>query len=173
MADAREPYAMRPWVLWGSKDPLRAVHGRAGVDAVIVETPYERVRYEAYLQRLQGLPLGVAEIERFRREAEGHLGFVVFGHSRSGETDDRTFLARFTDAQFALGAALIPATQRTTFGPSLDLYDVGTFREERYTGSVTYRFAIAEPGCSGRGTMTFRDADGRPYAFVVDLSHYR
>jgi hypothetical protein len=54
MAKAHGYYGVVPWLLYQSRDPFRATHAQAGVDAVIVETPYERVRYESYLDRMQG-----------------------------------------------------------------------------------------------------------------------
>jgi hypothetical protein len=175
MAEGREAYNVRPWVLWDRKDPLRAVHGRADLDAVIVETPYEHVRYDGYLQRLQGYPLGPKQIDAFRREADNHVGFVIYAHSRTGDDSEHGFLARFSNARLLLpsGAALA-ATQRVVFGPSADFYDVGTFRERRYTGSLTYRFAISAGSCPTNATLQFGDGDGRAYNFApVGFSRYR
>jgi hypothetical protein len=161
-------------VLWDRKDALRAVRGQADLDAVIAETPYERVRYEAYLQKLQGLPLGGALLARWTREAGGRFGFVVYAHSRSGEESERTFLARFSPATVTYpdGTKLVSA-ERVVFGPGPDFYDVGTFRDTRYTGSLTYRFAAPHGACEARGTLRFRDAYGRAYAFPFDLRRYR
>ncbi len=172
MASARDAYTVRPWVLWDSKDPLRAAPHRAGLDAVIVETPYERVRYEAYLQRLQDLPLGAARVARWRRDAQGRFGFVVYAHSRTGDDTERRFLARFSNATVAPASGpAIAAGERAVFGPAPDFYDVGSFREERYVGFLTYRFAPAR--CEATGTLRFRDAGGRQYAFPFDLRRYR
>lgn len=174
MAAARDPYSVRPWVLWDRKDPLRAAHGRADLDAVIVETPYERVRYDGYLQALQGLPVDDPHVERWRREAAGRLGFVVYAHSRTGAEREHGFLARFSRAELDLPAHAPRApAERAIFGPSVDFYDVGTFREERYTGSLTYRFADPPGACPRRGTLRFRDAQGRAYAFPFDIARFR
>lgn len=174
MAAAREPYTVRPWVLWDRKDPLRAAAGRADLDAVIVETPYERVRYEAYLQRLQGLPLGDAQIARWRRESDHRLGFVIYAHSVSGEKTDAHFLARFSGPALVLrdGERAAPP-ERSIFGPSPDFYDVGTSRDERYTGALTYRFQDPGTACPSGGTLRFADAQHRPYAFPFTLARYR
>ncbi|MBV9407245.1 MAG: hypothetical protein JO164_00375 [Candidatus Eremiobacteraeota bacterium] len=174
MARTHAPYTVRPWVLWDARDPLRAVHGRADLDAVIVETPYERLRYEAYLQMLQDLPLTNALVERWRRAAQDRFGFVVYGHSRGGGDRDKTFLRRFSPATVLLGDGRRTAsTERVPFGPDADFYSVGTFREERYAGSVTYRFAAPPDACRPAGVLTFTDADGRRYRFAFDLARYR
>ena len=157
LARAHAAYGVKPWVLYQSKDPLSAVHGKAGVDAVIVETPYERVRYDAFLQALQGLPVRPNDVARWRRHAQNEFGFLVYAHSRS-ETD-RRFLQRFVPA---------PSVH---FGPSLDFYDVGTFREQRWTGSLTYRFPAR--ACDARGTFAFAGPYGKRYRFAYDLGAYR
>lgn len=175
MAAAFQPYGVRPWVLWDRRDPLRAAHGRADLDAVIVETPYERVRYDAYLQRLQNYALTARDVERWQREASGHFGFVVYAHSRDGdEHDDRKFLARFSPATVSVrGDGTLGPARGVVFGPSADFYDVGMFREQRYTGSITYRFAEPPGDCRPAGTLRFRDAYARPYAFPFDLAKFR
>jgi hypothetical protein len=171
LAGSLRSYSVRPWVLWDRKDPLRAEHGRADLDAVIVETPYEHVRYDGYMQRLQGLPLGSAQISRFRRDADGRYGFIVYAHSQTDDRAEAAFLKKFSNAtvQPANGATL-SATERAYVGPTSDFYDVGTFREERYTGSLTYRFPAPPPGCARTGVLRFRDGRGRAYRFSFDLS---
>jgi hypothetical protein len=174
LASARAAYAARPWVLWDRKDALRAVRGQADLDAVIAETPYERVRYEAYLQKLQGLPLGAARLARWTRAANGRFGFVVYAHSRSGAESEQRFLARYSAATVTYpDGTKLTSGERAVFGPGPDFYDVGTFRDTRYTGSLTYRFAAPRGGCEPRGTLRFRDAYGRAYAFPFDLRRYR
>lgn len=170
MAQERGSYGVAPWVLYQSADPLRAVHGRAGIDAVIVETPYERVRYESYLERLQGDRVTRQALAAMRREAQPEIGFLVYAHSRS--ENDRSFLAAFRPAFISPAAGgRIPEVQTVRFGPSDDFYDVGTFREERWVGSITYRFKLRS--CSQRGTLHFSDGYGRKYAFPFDLTRYR
>ncbi len=161
-------------MLWDRQDTLRAVRGRADLDAVIVETPYERVRYEAYLQMLQGLPFGAAQLARWTREAGGRFGFIVYAHSRSSDDAERSFLARYSPATvtYPNGTTLV-ANERAVFGPGPDFYDVGTFRDTRFTGSLTYRFAAPHGACEPQGTLRFRDAYGRAYAFRFDLRRFR
>lgn len=159
MARTRGFYAVKPWVIFQSPDPLRAAHGRAGVDAVIIETPFERVRYEAFLYALQGTAVTPALAESLRREAQGHLGFLVYAHSKSEE--DRTFLRSFRPATLNADGRTFAAAQSNAFGPSLDFYNVGTFREERWVGSFDFRFAVT--GCAASGEVRFADSYGDRY----------
>jgi hypothetical protein len=174
LAAARRPYGVRPWLLYESRDPLRAVHAQADLDAVIVETPYERVRYEAYMQRLQALPVTPVQIERWRRAASGRFGIIVYAHSRTGADGEQRFLAAFSPATFTLtGGTRLAPDERIVFGPSPDFYNVGTFREQRWTGSLTYRFHDPPATCKPKGTLQFADGYRRTYRFPLDLSKYR
>jgi hypothetical protein len=136
--------------------------------------PYEHVRYDGYLQRLQGYPLGPEQIDAFRREAGNHFGFIIYAHSRTGDDSEHSFLAHFSNATLTLpNGNVLNATQRVLFGPSADFYDVGSFREQRYTGSLTYRFAVSATSCPTDGTLQVRDGYGHAYRFPVDFSRYR
>lgn len=169
MALAHGTYNVRPWVIYESRDPLRAEHGRAGIDGVILETPFERVRYGAYLDAMQGTPVGAREVARLATEARSSLGVLVYAHSRS--EDDRAFLAGFRDASISTGARRYRPRAIERFGPSSDFYDVGSFREERWTGSVTFRFD--RPACAERSAITIRDPYGRVYRIDVDTARFR
>jgi hypothetical protein len=174
MATEHGSYLVRPWVLHESADPLRAQPDLPGIDAVIVETPYERVRYNAYLTRLQGFHVTTAEVQQWRRESAGHLGFIVYAHS--ADEKQEKFLAQFHPATVMLrsGSTLAPA-ERAIFGPASDFFDVGSFREERMVGSLTYRFADAPgaAGCDYVGTLRFSDGSGDAYAYPFDLRLFR
>jgi hypothetical protein len=152
-----EPYGVTPWLLFQSGDPMRAIRGRAGIDAVIVETPYERVRYQAYLQALQGFSVPAAMVQMWRRQAENEAGFIIYAHSRSQL--DRKFLQRFRPHPAVI------------FGPSDDFFDVGTFREERWVGSLTYRFRVRR--CTDAGAFSFTGPYGTHYRLPYDLRAYR
>lgn len=161
MARTHGFYAVKPWVIYQSPDPLRARHGRAGIDAVIIETPFERVRYEAFLNALQGTAVTPALVETLRREAQGHLGFLIYVHSKNEE--DRSFLRSFRRASLSENGRTFTASESNAFGPSLDFYNVGTFREERWVGSFDFRFAVN--GCAGSGDVRFADEYGARYDF--------
>jgi hypothetical protein len=174
LAQTRTPYVVQPWVLWDRRAPTTAVRDRADLDAVVIETPYERVRSEGYLQRLQSYPVGSGQIEHWRREASDHLGFVVFAHSRTSEEREAKFLTRFSRATVTLrGGPTLRAVTATVFGVNDDFYDVRGAREVRYTGALTYRFDNASPCRASVGTLRFTDAQHRPYAITFDMTKYR
>ncbi|HZZ64331.1 MAG TPA: hypothetical protein VFE17_02440 [Candidatus Baltobacteraceae bacterium] len=170
MAHEHGAYAVAPWVLYQSADPLRAAHGQAGVDAVIVETPFERVRYEAFLDAIQGLTVTPGMVSSMARQARSSIGFLVYAHSRTDE--DHNFLQGFSPGVLILSTgARVPDDQIVRFGPSSDFYDVGTFREQRWVGSITYRFPLRS--CDERGRFDFSDPYGHRYDLPFDLSRFR
>jgi hypothetical protein len=167
----RGSYVVKPWVLYQSADPLRAERAQPGIDAVIVETPYERVRFESFLQTMQGTPLATAALARLRETAARHYGFIVYSHSRDG--DDRDFLSRIGNASIAFGTGrTLAPVDVERFGPANDFYSVGDFRELRWTGSVTFRFTASTP-CAAIGTFRFTDGYGRAYAYPFDFTRYK
>lgn len=168
MARTRGTYAVRPWVIYESRDPLRADHERADVDGVILETPYERVRYNAYLDALQGKALDAREIARLGDDARSMLGVLVYAHGK--DEQDRRFLANFRRATLHTAGRTFEPRSIVRFGPSEDFYDVGSFREARFTGSVTFRFD--EPACAGPATAYFEDAYGRRYRIDFDARRF-
>lgn len=169
LASSAGGYKVAPWVIYQSKDPLSAVHGKAGIDAIILETPYERVRYYAYLHRLQGDTVTGALVKRLYLRARNRLGFVVYAHSRSDT--DRTFLNGFGDPLLDESGTVERPLARSIFGPSSDFYDVGSFREQRWVGSLTVRFGL--PHCAGNERFTISGPYGLRYAVPFDLLRYR
>lgn len=161
MAHASHPYEVAPWVIYQSKDPLRAQRGRPGIDAIIVETPYESARYQSYFDALQG---------DATKRSRDRFGILVYAHSRSEL--DREFFDHFHQPTLTLGdgTRLLPAGFQV-FGPSTDFYDVDTFREERVVGSISFRFAL--PMCAGPMRFDLTDAYGNHYRVRFDLRTYR
>lgn len=170
MADRHGGYNVRNWVAYQSRDPLRAVHGQSGVDAVIVETPFERVRYEAYLHRLQGDQITPTLVHNLFTQAENTLGILIYAHSKGDE--DRGFLAAMQPATLTLSNGIVNQPSQTVrFGPSDDFYDVGDFRESRWVGSVTYRYAL--PQCAGHEVVRLNDGRGETYMFPYDATRFQ
>lgn len=168
MARMHGTYGVRPWVIYESRDPLRAEHGRAGVDGVILETPYERVRYNAYLDALQGKALDTREVARLGEDARSSLGVLVYAHGK--DEQDRRFLQAFRHATLHTAGRSFEPRSIVRFGPSEDFYDVGSFREARFTGSITFRFD--EPACAGPATVDLEDAYGRRYRIDLDTRRF-
>ncbi len=176
MGHASHPYTVAPWVIYQSKDPLRAQHGHAGIDAIIVETPYESLRYESYLNALQDdTTKPWYKRRRYRSQvvqlgAQDRFGILVYAHSRT--EIDREFFNHFHQPTLTLdGGTQLPPAGFQIFGPSTDFYDVDTFREERIVGSISFRFQL--PMCAEPMQFELTDAYGNHYRVRFDLREYR
>ena len=118
-------FTVKQYVLFGVKDPLSITPGEGEVDAVIVGTPREMLRYRSYLASFQNEPLSRKAADKIASELDGPIHFTVFAHAPSGKPKDQDFLKQFSNFRFttAGGKALQPAS-RTTFGPARDFFNV-------------------------------------------------
>jgi hypothetical protein len=173
---SRAGYPVTAYTLYAVPNALVIAPGRGAIDAVVVGTPFERVRYASYLAAFQGSHVSQSAIAE--AASPESVDFVVFAHS--GAQDDQTFLKRFHAAQVeAVGRTLRPA-RTTTFGPSQDFFTTTQGnRVFRWLGYNTYRFDLRTLGSAGldiarlRGTFRVVDPHGRQSAYAFDLSKYR
>ncbi len=171
-------YRAGAYVLWDDDDPLTIEPGEGQVEAVLVGTPFERLRYRSYLQNYQGKPFGPQDARQAAQGLENTVTFVVFAHSQGATQEDRDFLQQFSDVTLEIegGPTLTPA-EIDTFGPSQDFYTVaGKAAEFRYLGSLSLRFDLS--GVEGdvsaaQGTFSFTTPAGEARSFEVDFSRYR
>jgi hypothetical protein len=136
-------YVVKDYVLYDTRQPLTIPPGAGEVEAVIVGTPFERLRYASYLASLQGKPMTPQQSAALARELDESVHFVVFAHSPGVTEADRSFLERYTQVVFTLdtGESLAPLDSRV-FGPARDFYIVpGSGRERRWLGTVTWKFS--------------------------------
>lgn len=166
-------------VLFAGHDTLRIQKGQGPVEAIIVGTPYERVKYASYLQAFQGRGVSLPWAQSIAQRDANLVQFVVFAHGDSAR--DRNFLRRFSDGRLQLGRFTeLTSPAPTTFGPALDFYNVdGSGRQFRWLGSATFRFNLSSLIAHGfnaahtAGTFSFTDSDGVSRHYRVDLTRYR
>ncbi|HET6895955.1 MAG TPA: hypothetical protein VFH72_11290 [Candidatus Baltobacteraceae bacterium] len=164
-------------ILFAAPDTLRIRVGQSPVDAIIVGTPYERLRYASYLRAFQGQPPSMRSAESTAAQDANVLQMVLFVHSSSAA--DRGFLQRYSSGALQFGNRVVRAERVDTFGPALDYYDVdGAGRQFRFVGSVTFRFDLSGMRASGvdiataTGTFSFSDAHGVTRRYPIALSRY-
>ena len=71
------------YTLYQRSDPIRVDAADGPIDAVIVSTPREQLRYQAYLAAFQGQPLDAAAARKFADQVAGTVVFRVFAHAPS------------------------------------------------------------------------------------------
>jgi hypothetical protein len=179
-ADSRtHGYVVEDYVLYDVQQPLGAPPGAKEVEAVVLGTPFERLRYASYLASIQGEPLTDAGARRQARELDDTLHVVVFAHSPGASEVDRGFLQRYRDVRLEIdGGQAIEPRASTVFGPAQDFFSVqGSGRERRWLGTLTWEFALDQSTGQGaersRGRLSFVDSSGHRYEVPFDLGKYR
>ena len=145
MAARGEGYTIGAYLLFSVDDALRVISDEQTIEAVAVGTPYERLRFHAYLLAHQGRPAVPAEEAHFLSTGRGMLEFVVFVHSRAAT--DREFMQHFGGGTLESGGTSHDAVAVSSTEPAIDSYyrPDGTV-VKRWLGQVTYRFDLrADP----------------------------
>ena len=175
-AASRAGYPVTAYTLYAVPDALVIAPGKGSIDAIIVGTPFERVRYAGYLAAFQDSTPSPTAVEE--AAAPESVDFVVFAHGGAG--DGQTFLQHFHAAIVeAAGRSLYPEGT-TTFGPTEDFFTTTKGnRVFRWLGYDSYRFdfrSLADAGVDLarlRGTFHVTDEYGRRSGYAFDLSKYR
>jgi hypothetical protein len=166
-ASEHRGFVVAPYLLFGVADAVQIQDGE-GVEAVELATPYEALRYRAFLSGFERSPMTPPMIAAFVVEARTHVDFVVYVHSRS--EIDREFIAAFGAGTLTCpdGANIASEVQRST--PIRDVYVNGTTPTYRWCGQLRYRFALTDAllRCDP-ATFAFADDRGRVYRVPVTL----
>lgn len=160
-------------VLFAEQNTLHIRKGEGPVEAILVGTPYERLKYASYLAAFQGRPMGLRSAQTIARQNANVLQFVVFAHGNGPR--DRDFLRRISSGRLQLGRSVLrPSSAPVMFGPALDFYQIdGVGREFRWLGSVTFRFDLSRlPPEGTSGIFSFTDSQGSLRSYRVDLTRY-
>jgi hypothetical protein len=178
-ADSRtHGYTVEDYVLYDAKQPLSEPPRKQEVEAVVLGTPFERLRYASYLASIQGRPMTAAQAQEAARKLEGTLHIVVFAHSPAATNADRSFLQRYREVVLQLedGRSVRPQTH-DIFGPAQDFFSVqGSGRERRWLGTLTWGFPLApsaQETAQSKARLSFVDSSGTPYSFTVELGRYK
>ncbi|WP_295816361.1 hypothetical protein [uncultured Deinococcus sp.] len=163
------------------------------IDGIVLGTPFERLRYEAYLARLEGNPLTAAQATAFARTLDHKVTVRVYSHSpfSVADEDEQWQLAYRTDRvkanpdreksylDFFKSATMTVAGRTYTAAPVVD----GPYRDNftlpsgeadfRNLGVVNYTFDLPTMPVSGTFTLAFKDSRGVPYTVSGELSKYR
>jgi hypothetical protein len=170
-----EGYTIGTYLLFGLDDALHIKDNDQTIEAVVVATPYERLRYEAYLLAHEGRP-APGNGDKFLAGDRGLLDIVVYAHSRG--PDDREFMQHFGDGVLASSGTTRVAVQMTSTDPVVDSYYLanGTV-VKRWLGQVTYRFDLRDDSAlavtTAPATFSFLDDRGAIHRYPLTLAGYR
>lgn len=163
------------------------------IDGIVLATPFEKIRYEAYLSNLEGKPLTDARAGTMAATLTDQLTFRVYSHSPFAVDDEEEQwqlaykadkIAVNPDKQksyldFFKPATLTIAGKTYTAKPVVD----GPYRDNftlpsgeatsRNLGVVFYTFDVKNLPTKGGFAFKFDDSRGRAYNIKADLSSYR
>jgi hypothetical protein len=179
-ANTNHGYKVNDYVLYDVPDPLRIAAGQGEVDAVVVGTPFERLRYQSYLTSMQGIDMTAQDATKTAQDLGGTLHVVVFAHSAGTSREEKDFLQQFSGTKLTLtdGRMIMPEAN-DIFGPARDFYMAEKASGFYWLGYRSYRFRLASLAGEGvdvaqlKGTVSFADSTGRAYSFPIDLGKYR
>lgn len=199
MNTPRNGYILSDYLLKEYNDGVSLKPGDGEVDAIIVATPYERVRYFGYLEALQRRPVTEAALNAVVERYRNKITFVVFTHSpytvdqeveqwvraygnarvqdEEGGTRQRSYLDEYKEATLEVGGKTYTAKPHVD-GPYTDIFSVqGSRPQSRFLGLISYSFDLSElvrdGKVAGGGTLRFADSQGKAvYTEAVDLGKY-
>jgi hypothetical protein len=175
MAARGEGYVIGTYLLFSVDDALHIAEDDQTIEAVVVATPYERLRFQAYLLAHEGRP-APGQGDQFLARDRGVLEIVVYAHSRG--PGDREFMQHFGAGALASAGTTRDAVQVTSTDPVIDSYYLsnGTV-VKRWLGQVTYRFDLrndpALAAATAPATLSFLDDRGAVRRYTLTLAGYR
>lgn len=166
-------YELQDWVLWDDDDPFLLHPDEGQIEAVIVGTPFERLRYQSYLATYQDKQF---DAEQQAEKLVNRLSFVVFAHSEASAEENRNFLSQFTEVKLELDSLTLRPVDKSLLGPAQDFYTIpGQGAEFRFLGSISFHFDLTEldnPG-EGTGSFSFTAPSGQDYTYEFNLANYQ
>ncbi|MFC4453525.1 hypothetical protein [Deinococcus sonorensis] len=184
---------------WGSyllktyTDDIRLTANSPEVDGIALGTPYERLRYESFLDTFQDRPLTAAQAKVFAQKWNNKITFLLYTHSpgpvsqeeelwqqaysRGNATEtkgrEHSYLDLYQSATLTVGGKTLTAKPEID-GPYGDQFTLPAGTPEfRYLGVVHYTFDLTGLPTSGTVTLKFKDSSGKTYAQQANLSQLR
>ena len=193
MLQAGGGYVWGPYLLHTYNEGIRLRPDSPEVDGVAMGTPYERLRYNAYLSAYQDQPLTSQQASTLARQVAGQLTFLIYSHSPlsideeeeqwqlaydknpSKPRPDRepSYLDLYKTATLTVdGTALSAAPQ--VDGPYRDDFTLPNGRADyRFLGVIRYTFDLSGVKGARQASLRFTDSRGKVYTQAIDLSAVR
>ncbi|WP_276957686.1 hypothetical protein [Allomeiothermus silvanus] len=199
MNTPRNGYILGDYLLKEYNDGISLKPGDGEVDAIIVATPYERVRYFGYLESIQRKLVTETALNAVVERYKNKLTFVIFTHSpytvdqeveqwtkaygsskitdEEGKTRQRSYLDQYQEATLEVGGKTYTA-KPSVDGPYTDIFSIqGSRPQSRFLGLISYSFDLSDLAANAKisevGKFSFKDSQGQTtYSETVDLGKY-
>ncbi|WP_189090720.1 hypothetical protein [Deinococcus ruber] len=170
--ESDQAYPFAPNAVYHTADTLRLDPANGDIDAVVIGTPYERIRYQGYVAAIGEDKIGAQEARTRANLPDGSVAVLIFAHGSKPE--DQEFLSGIQGVTMRLGGATLTPVALRRSGTSLSQYpDTPGEIGERFTGTATYIFRLTPAQYRASGTIRFTDATGKAFNIPVQLSKYR
>ena len=167
-----QAYPLAPNAVYHTADTLRLEAANGDVDAVVIGTPWERVRYQGYLSSIGGEKITAAQARERARLPGNSVAVLIYAHG--SKPDDQDFISGFSGVTLKLGAAMLRPAESRRSGTSGSQYpDTPGEIGERFTGTVTYIFRLRPAQLKSSGMLSFTDPTGKVFHLPVKLAAYR
>ena len=167
-----QAYPLAPNAVYHTADTLRLEAANGDVDAVVIGTPWERVRYQSYLATIGGEEITPAQARERARLPDGSVAVLIFAHG--SKPSDQDFISGFTGVTLKLGTTTTHPAEARRSGTSGSQYpDTPGEIGERFTGTITYIFHLTPAQLRNSGTLSFTDPTGKVFRLPIRLSAYR
>lgn len=170
--NADAPYPLAPNAIYHTADTLRLDPKNGDVDAVVIGTPWERVRYQAYIAGIGEEPITAAQAQERARLPDGSVAILIYAHGT--QPDDQDFMTKFSNVQLRLaGRSLQPVEARRSGTSEAQYPDTPGEIGVRFAGTITYIFKLNPSQLKASGTFRFTDPTGKTFALPLTLARYR
>ncbi|AWN22661.1 hypothetical protein DKM44_04945 [Deinococcus irradiatisoli] len=186
-------YTWGPYLIKTYTEDVRLQPDSPEVDGIALGTPYERLRYESFIQTFQDRPLTTAQSAQFAQKWNNKISFLLYTHSpgpvsqeeelwqqaynqgQATETKGRehSYLDLYQPATLTVGGKTLTAKPEID-GPYGDQFTLPAGTPEfRYLGVVHYTFDLTGLPTNGTVTLNFKDSTGKTYNQQANLSQLR
>ncbi|WP_161884078.1 hypothetical protein [Deinococcus alpinitundrae] len=186
-------YTWGPYLIKTYTDDIVLKVNSPEVDGIALGTPYERLRYESFLDTFQDMPLTPDQSAQFAQKWKNKISFLLYTHSpgpvaqeeelwqqaynqgKATETKGRehSYLDLYQPATLTVAGKTLTAKPEID-GPYGDQFTLPAGTPQfRYLGVVHYTFDLTGLPTSGSVTLNFKDSGGKTYTQKADLSQLR
>jgi len=169
--DTSAPYPLAPNAIYHTADTLRLDPRNGDVDAVVIGTPWERTRYQAYIAGIGEEKLTASQTHDRARLPDGSVAVLIYAHG--AQPDDQDFMTKFSNVQLKLAGKNLRPVEAGHSGTSEAQYpdtpgEIGV----RFAGTITYIFKLSPSQLRASGTLSFTDPTGKAFSLPVMLGRY-
>lgn len=193
MVSPKSGYRVQDYLLHEYIKDVRLRPNDPEVNAITLSTPFEALRYNAYVAKYQRKELSPEEVKKVTAETAHTLTANVYAHSpftveeeleqflrayedesQGDNAEQQSFMDFYSDATLQIGDQTLTA-EKAVDGPYQDQFSPFSGTPEfRFLEVVRYTFDLSGVDTKGKqGTLTFSDFSKRRYSDVIRFDRFK